>query len=352
LIFFISCSNGGDDFTDPVSQDIIPTNLSLTIEIIGFNTNNPNGDGSGVIKCTATATNAVKYGFKFGSESEQESVSGIISHTFTDSGINSYLVTVFAYSSTGNSISAFETIDVFVSDQIQLVWTDEFDIDGPISSSNWFAETVPPNNGSWWNGEQQHYTDRIDNAYVSNGSLKIVAKKENYTAFSSTKNYTSARLNSLFSFTYGKVEVRAKLPEGTGTWPAIWMLGANFQTVGWPTSGEIDIMEQTGWDKNKILATCHWFDQASTSNASYSLDTIVSNTSSEYHIYSAEWTETSIKMFVDDIEYYSIDLNSSLPFDADFFIILNIAMGGNLGGTIDPSFTEDTMEIDYVRVYQ
>jgi beta-glucanase (GH16 family) len=363
LIFFISCSSGEDDLTDPVPQDIIPTNLSLTINIVGLDTNNPNGDGSGVVQFMASATNAVKYGFKFGSEAEQESVSGTISHTYTDSGINSYLVTVFAYSSTGNSISTFETIAVFVGDQIQLVWSDEFDIDGPVDANKWHHQIEIPSGGNWYNGEQQHYTNRLDNSYVSNGLLKIVAKKESFSDQGYTKAYTSARLNSKFAFTYGRVDIRAKLPNEAGTWPALWMLGKDidedggywdedFGVVNWPVSGEIDIMEQTGWDKNKVLGTCHWFDNASSANASYGQDITVSNVSTEFHVYSMEWTETYIKMLVDDIEYYEIALNNDLPFNKDFYFLFNIAMGGTLGGTIDASFTEDTMEIDYVRVYQ
>jgi beta-glucanase (GH16 family) len=111
-------------------------------------------------------------------------------------------------------------------------------------------------------------------------------------------------------------------------------------------------MEQTGWDKTKVLGTCHWFDTATSSNASYGLETSIANASSEFHIYSMEWTSQYIKLFVDDVEYYEIALDSSLPFDADFYFILNIAMGGTLGGTIDPAFTQDIMEIDYIRVYQ
>ena len=130
------------------------------------------------------------------------------------------------------------------------------------------------------------------------------------------------------------------------------MLGANFPTVGWPQCGEIDIMEQTGADKNTTLGTCHWFDTASSSNASYGETTAVANASSEFHLYTMEWTDTTIKIYLDDAPFYELANDASLPFNADFFLILNIAMGGTLGGTIDPAFTEDTMEIDYVKVFQ
>ena len=236
-----------------------------------------------------------------------------------------------------------------------LVWSDEFDTDGAVSSTNWTAETIPPNNGSWWNNEVQHYTDRLDNAYISDGTLKIVAKKEDFTIDNSTKAYTSARLISKdkYEFTYGRVEVRAKLPAGQGTWPAIWMLGANDDEVGWPQCGEIDIMEQTGDDKNTSLGTFHWYNTAGANNASYGLTTPVANVDSEFHLYTLEWTSEKLTIYLDDVSFIEFTNSTDLPFyDNDFYLILNIAMGSTLGGTIDPDFTEDVMEIDYVRVYQ
>ena len=149
-----------------------------------------------------------------------------------------------------------------------------------------------------------------------------------------------------------RIEVRAKLPASQGTWPAIWMLGSNFSSVGWPNCGEMDIMEQTGWDKNTVLGTFHWQDSASDSYAGYGLETEAPTSTSEYHLYSLEWTPEVIYVLYDDEPYVTLTNNDSLPFNADFFIILNIAMGGDLGGDVDPSFTQDTMEIDYVRVYQ
>ncbi|MEJ2113982.1 MAG: glycoside hydrolase family 16 protein [Flavobacteriaceae bacterium] len=341
-VIVLSCSGEGDDSPNiPPPQDIIPTNLTLNIEIIGADSSNPNGDGSGVVRCTATATDAIKYGFKFGNSSELQNANGVMEYTFTDLGINSYVVSVYAYSSTNNVISTSKIVAVIVNSSSEATWSDEFNYNGAPNPSNW---TYDLGDGGWGNNEVQTYTNTNNNVIVEDGVLKIMVKAEG-------GGYTSARIKSenLFEFTYGRVDVRAKLPSSQGTWPAIWMLGANFDTVGWPTCGEVDIMEQTGWDKNKILGTCHWF---SNGTASYGLETTIANASTEFHIYSTEWTTEYIKMYVDDIEYYEIALNNTLPFDAPFFIILNVAMGGTLGGDIDAEFVEDTMEIDYVRVYQ
>lgn len=228
-----------------------------------------------------------------------------------------------------------------------LIWSDEFDTNGSPDATKW---TYDIGAGGWGNGESQYYTDRTDNAVVQDGNLIITAKSESFSG----SDYTSARMKTqgLFNFTYGRVDVRAKLPDGAGTWPAIWMLGSNFPTVGWPECGEIDIMEQTGSDKNTVLATCHWFDTGTNAKADYGLTTSISNATSEFHTYTLEWTDQSVAVYLDDVKYYELSNSANFPFNDDFFIILNIAMGGTLGGTIDAGFTEATMEVDYVRVYQ
>lgn len=226
----------------------------------------------------------------------------------------------------------------------ELVWEDDFNTDGAPDATKWIYDLGA---GGWGNGESQTYTNDAENVIVENGSLKINALREG-------NSFTSARIKTqgLYEFTYGRVEVRAKLPEAQGTWPAIWMLGANFPDVGWPQSGEVDIMEQTGSDKSRVLGTVHWFESSTSSGASYGESTTVANASTEFHTYTTEWTENAIKIYVDDIKYYEFTNNQNLPFNADFFMILNVAMGGTLGGTIDPNFTQDTMEVDYVKVFQ
>ena len=243
-----------------------------------------------------------------------------------------------------------------------LVWHDEFDYDGKLDQDKWHHQIIPPNNGSWWNNEVQHYTNNIKNSFVSDGTMKIVAIKENYTVDNSTKNYTSARLNSKFGFKYGRVDVRAKLPSTRGTWPAIWTLGTNINevgnyfgdsegSIGWPKCGEIDIMEQNGWNKNELIGHFHYANPQG-QYANYGNVTSISNTSSQYHIYSLEWTDKIIRILVDNKEFVSLTNDGNVPYDNRHYLLLNIAIGGNLGGDIDPSFSQDRMEVDYVRVFQ
>ena len=226
-----------------------------------------------------------------------------------------------------------------------LVWEDDFNTDGAPDAANW---TYDLGAGGWGNGEVQTYTNSAENAKVLDGSLIITAKADG------SGGYTSARLKSqgLRKFTYGRIEVRAKLPASAGTWPAIWMLGSNNPTVSWPYCGEIDIMEQTGANKDITLGTVHWYNTTTNGNASYGENTAVADASTDFHLYTVEWSDTSIKIYLDDVNFFQMANDSTLPFNADFFMILNIAMGGTLGGDIDPSFTEDTMEIDYVKVFQ
>lgn len=248
-----------------------------------------------------------------------------------------------------------------------LVWADEFDTPGKtaINSTNWFHQTQLPSGGSWFNGEEQHYTNRIENSFVENGNLNIVAIKESFTDQGETKQYTSARLNSKYAFTYGRVDVRAKLPFGDGTWPAIWTLGKNvsesgaywqtqgFGTTSWPACGEIDIMEHGLGDVNHTSSALH---TPSSSGATVNYDSqVISDVANNYHIYSVNWSPNQITFLVDGVGYYTYNPAtkdaSTWPFDLDQYILLNIAMGG-IAGTIDASFTQSPMVIDYVRIYQ
>jgi beta-glucanase (GH16 family) len=255
-------------------------------------------------------------------------------------------------------------IDVEYTD---LVWSDEFDTPGKtaINSANWFHQTKLPAGGNWFNGEEQHYTNRIENSFVENDNLNIVAIKESFTDQGVTKQYTSARLNSKFAFTYGRVDVRAKLPEGNGTWPAIWTLGKNinesgayWQTQGfgntsWPACGEIDIMEHGLGPVNHTSSALH--TPSSFGNTVNTASQVISDVANNYHIYSVNWSPNQITFLVDGVGFYTYNPTvkdaNTWPFDLEQYLILNIAMGG-IAGAISPSFTQSPMVIDYVRVYQ
>jgi beta-glucanase (GH16 family) len=243
-----------------------------------------------------------------------------------------------------------------------LVWADEFDGEGAIDDSKWHHQTLLPNGWGWYNGEIQHYTDRVDNSNVSNGILSIIGKKETYTGQGVTKEYTSARLNSKFAFRYGKVEVRAKLPTGEGTWPAIWMLGKNIDEYGgwwqlqgygttpWPACGEIDIMEHWGSNQNYISSATH--TPSSYGGTVNHGGQTIPTASTEFHTYTLNWYPEKLVFSVDGITHYTYEpdeLNGDTwPFDAEQYLLLNFAFLPN----IDPGFTEDTLEIDFVRIYQ
>lgn len=256
------------------------------------------------------------------------------------------------------------TSSQFNSNFNTLIWDDEFTGIGMIDTFKWHHQTLLPNGNSWWNGEQQHYTNSITNSYQNNGLLTIVARKEIFTDQGVTKNYTSARLNSKFAFTYGRVEVRAKLPSGDGTWPAIWTLGKNITenggywysshgTTNWPACGEIDIMEHWGHNANYIQSALHnTFSSGNTINHG---GTMANNVTNDFHLYAMEWTENEIKFSLDSVVFYEYNPQpkniANWPFNDDQYLLINIAMGSTWF-TIDPFFSSSKMEVDFVRVYQ
>jgi len=251
----------------------------------------------------------------------------------------------------------------------QLVWSDEFDSDEltPINSDKWFHQTQLPTGVSWHNGEVQHYTDRIENAFLENGYLNIVVTKENFSDQGQTKAYTSARLNSKFAFTYGRIDVRAKIPIEAGTWPAIWMLNQKinekggywqpeFGTMGWPACGEIDIMEHGIFPDqplNFIQSAIH--TTSSSGNTINKGGIIAKDLENDFHVYSLHWTPDQLTFLLDNEIFYiynpSEKNEKTWPFNSNQFILLNVAMGGH-AGEIDSNFTKSGMKIDYVRVYQ
>ena len=245
------------------------------------------------------------------------------------------------------------------SGQWRLVWADEFNYKGLPDPAKWSYDV---GGHGWGNEESQFYTSRRKaNARVENGSLIIEARRDNWRGH----EYTSARLVSKANgdWTYGRFEVRAKLPTGKGAWPAIWMLPTGKRYGGWPSSGEIDIMEQVGFDPQMVHASVHTRSYNHNINTHKTAKTEVANATTAFNVYAIEWTPEEIRGYVNDRQYFAFKnerlTNQSAdykewPFDQPFHLLLNIAVGGMWGGQqgVDPKVWPQRMLIDYVRVYQ
>ena len=237
-----------------------------------------------------------------------------------------------------------------------LYWSDEFD-GNSLDTSKWTYDIGNGSNG-WGNGESQYYTDH--NESVSNGVLTIKGKKENIESFS----YTSTRIKTKdkVKFTYGYIEASIALPTVTGMWPAFWMMPNNSVYGGWPHSGEIDIMEARGRISNVSSSAVHF--STSSGDHTYLTNEKSGHDISLFHKYAAEWKEDNIAFFVDDVKYFEVDKSQwttvnaqsseTAPFDKDFYLILNLAIGGHFDGYKLPpnGFTETSMKVDYVRVFK
>ncbi len=227
-----------------------------------------------------------------------------------------------------------------------LVWNDEFS--GPrIDSTKWTHEVNDYGGG---NNELQYYTARPENSFIEDGSLVIQARKEPYL----TRQYTSARMITRLKgdWRYGRFEIKAQLPYGKGLWPAIWMMPTDSEYGGWPSSGEIDIMELLGHEPWKTYGTIHFGTSPATRQQSGGSYTLPAGTfAGGFNVFALEWDSTQIRWYVNDVKYYQASIGP--PFDKRFFMILNVAVGGNWPGNTD-EFTvfPQRMTIDYVRVFR
>ena len=366
ILFLSQCKKGctdptADNYDSTAKRDngscytiSAPSNLQYTI----LNDNN-----SGLVEVQATASNENFFTitfFDYPDSSIITSSNGTASYLFADSG--TYLIRIRAHSSNSVFVEANDSVNIVFGSgdfnqgyttpmsypNYNLVWNDEFD--GTSLSNDWIYET---GNGSWgWgNNESQFY--RQENTSVEDGFLTITAKQEYFAGF----DYTSSRIKTQGnqSFKYGRIDIRAKLPYSQGIWPALWMLGENISSVGWPTCGEIDIMELiggSGYNDRTIHGTAHWNDNG---HAMYgqanSLNSGMYN--DEFHVFSIIWDSSHIKWFRDDIQYNILDISNLSAFHDDFFFIFNVAVGGNWPGypnstTVFPQ----TMVVDYIRVFQ
>lgn len=248
----------------------------------------------------------------------------------------SVIGTVFAFSNT-----------VKAADNYELVWSDEFN--GNYLDTNTWNYEIGTGSWGWGNNEQQYYTDR--NIKVSNGTMKITAKREDYGGM----KYTSSRITTKNkkNFKYGKIEARIKMPKFKGVWPAFWMLGANQNSVGWPKCGEIDIMEAIN-DENLVYGTLHWFNDPGNNNADSGSSVAVADRT-EYHVYGVEWTADKLRWYVDGKVYRTMDVSNDSFSEVrkEYFVIFNMAIGGQWPGyDIDETAFPATMEVDWVRAYK
>lgn len=332
-------------------------NLSLDTEV--------STDGSGLVTFTATASNADRYYFNFGTSANEEgtrSSNGKLSYTYTSSG--TYTVKVTAYSADNKSAVITKVVSVTVNSAgeentspenypgMTLVWRDEFN-GTSLNTSDWTYETGTGNNG-WGNNELQYY--RQENLSLADGFLTITAKRESFGG----REYTSSRIKTQDkkTFRYGRIDFRAKLPKGKGIWPALWMLGNNISTVSWPASGEIDIMELVGGGlgkDNTVHGTIHYDNNGTYTNTGGSFTLPSGDFSDKFHVFSIIWEATSIKWLVDGVQFHSVDTSSPAlsEFNNHFFLLINLAVGGNWPGNPDGSTVlPQRMMVDYVRVFQ
>lgn len=250
---------------------------------------------------------------------------------------------------------SFKTIET-ASGKWELVWNDEFDYEGLPDPEKWNFDTEG-NNWGWGNNELQCYTSHSkENAFVENGKLKITALNKKMNG----KEYTSARLTTKNKgdWKYGRVEVKAKLPGGLGTWSAIWMLPTDNVYEIWPGSGEIDIMEHVGYSPDSIFSTVHTVAYNHTIGTQVGETIESKNATTGFQVYSLEWEENELRSYVDDKCYFTFTNehtgSEAWPFDQRFYLLLNLAIGGNLGGKfgVNNALFPHVMEVDYVRIYK
>ncbi|MET4083280.1 beta-glucanase (GH16 family) [Pedobacter sp. UYP30] len=232
-------------------------------------------------------------------------------------------------------------------------WSDEFSNSGAPLSSKWDYDT---GGSGWGNNELEYYTNTTNNASVANGILSITAKKESFEGrdYTSSRMVTRGKLDAL----YGRFEIRAKLPIGKGTWPAIWMLPTDRAYGDWPKSGEVDIMEHVGYDQNVVHFTTHTELYNFKINTQRTATKTIETASTEFHIYRVDWTPFAIRGFYDGIQVFALENEgkgpAAWPFDKRFHLLLNLAIGGDWGGAkgVDNSIFPQKMEVDYVRYYK
>lgn len=351
ILSFVACSSGNDpNTTEPISivlsSDSIHFDYKASTQTISITSSDEWGVYSDQSWCTCSPSGGIS-GTSTLTVKATENDGTTARTAFLTFKKGAYSKTLRV------SQAASSTLNINTPDGYTLVWHDEFNADNNTlpASSNWWYETGA---GGWGNNELENYisgtlgTDTLAN--ISNGTLKIKAKKINGTVY-------SIRMNTNNSWTYGYFEARLKLPSGKGSWPAFWMMPKNFTT--WPDDGEIDIMEEVGYNPNYVSSTIHCKAYNHTLGTQKTASTYVVNAEGSFHIYALEWTATYIKGYVDGVNYFTFmndgkNDKSTWPFNAPFYLKLNLAWGGDWGGAqgVNELALPLTYEIDYVRVFQ
>ena len=354
---FIVLSAGGCEDSSPAPSVTLPSNLTVSVE---------QTEGTGKVTVLFSAEKANFYRVFFGDSKDSEKVTtNKVFHTYAQAG--TYTIKVQAHTTEAAFIEESETVEVQfqVDDSIipssgyttpeqysgmTLVWQDEFN-GTQLNEADWTYE-IGTGSGGWGNNELQYY--RRENTTVRDGHLIIEARKEGFGGM----DYTSSRIKTQGkkNWKYGRIDIRAALPEGQGIWPALWMLGESINTVGWPKCGEIDIMEMVGKEPNTIHGTIHWWN-ANNSWVYYGKEKTLASGAlqSKFHVFSIVWTPTSITWYVDDTQFNVVDTTPAdlSEFQEEFFLLFNVAVGGNWPGSPDATSTyPQHMVVDYVRVFQ
>jgi hypothetical protein len=364
LIVSISLWSCKDD--EPEVALLLPSNLSVELTL--------SDDDEGLVSVKATANNENFYTIRFedGDNTEViESTDGIALHQYTSSGL--YTIITKAHTTVNDLIQSEDTITVTITSTTNqngipvngfispltyngytLVWNEEFS-GNQLDESSWNYEIGTGSSG-WGNNELQYY--QRQNASVQNGYLTIEVKRQ----AAGGSQYTSSRITTLRkqSFKYGRIDIRAAMPKGQGLWPALWMLGDQFTSSGWPSCGEIDIMEMVGGTSNgksdRIThGTLHWDNFGNYASFGGKTSTTKKDLNEEFHVYSIIWDSQGIKWLLDDRQFHEISTNESHmnEFQEKFFFIFNVAVGGNWPGSPDQNTVfPQKMHVDYVRVFQ
>lgn len=359
LFLFSFISSCSDSTTEEPTK--LPDNLLVNVEFLG----------DGLVRANFSADDATYFKVNFGTPGEAlRRVDGnSATHTYTERG--NFILLVQAHSSETEFVVSPQTITMNAAalglgpdagykspdsyDGYNLVWSDEFS--GTALSTDWTFELGDgcPDLCGWGNQELEYY--KKENTSLADGNLTITAKRESING----KPYTSSKLNTKGKkfFTYGRIDIRAKLPKGQGLWPALWMLGENIDEVSWPKSGEIDIMEMIGGSKDNqdgtVHGTVHWDNNGNYANYGGSTKLPFGIFNDEYHVFSIDWTEREIIWLLDGVKFHVIDITPPGldEFHKPFYLILNVAVGGTWPGSPDGStvFPQE-MKVDYVRVFQ